>query len=116
MAIKIDRVSALSQELGREATDAMFDRYNKTINVSEELLWHGNLHTFNLLVGTKPRAPKASRISMCQEIDVVLCDFEMSCQALPATTLVLSEPFSSPASWNIPSMVIITLLSILSIG
>lgn len=70
-----DRVSALGHCLGRDATEAMFEHYKKTVDASECLV-HGDLHVFNILVGSKPSIETLENFDSSG--DVVLCDFEMA--------------------------------------
>lgn len=70
-----DRVGAYAKEVGEDATTDMFDAYVNTIDVSECLI-HGDLHSFNILVGAKPSIDSLENFDASGS--VVLCDWEMA--------------------------------------
>lgn len=71
----LDRVGSRAKEVGEDATTAMFDSYVNTVDVAEVLI-HGDLHSFNILVGAKPSIESLENFDSSG--DVVLCDWEMS--------------------------------------
>ena len=70
-----DRVGARAKEVGENATSDMFDSYVNTLDVTECLI-HGDLHTFNILVGAKPSIETLENFDASGS--VVLCDWEMA--------------------------------------
>lgn len=70
-----DRVGARAKEVGEDATTDMFDNYVNTVDLAECLI-HGDLHSFNILVGAKPSIESLENFDASGS--VVLCDWEMA--------------------------------------
>ena len=70
-----DRVGARAREVGEKNTTDMFNAYVSTVDVAEVLI-HGDLHCFNVLVGAKPSIETLENFDASGS--VVLCDWEMA--------------------------------------